>query len=171
MTTDINAVAMEHLVDGYKERLQKAEEQLKIYRRSYKNLLPRLQKLEWLEEALYKVEALAFENNAVGIAFTQHLLADENIPLDEAIRYLRACKRALHRCKGDLAEGEIDPFSPWSKLPIGEIQFKEPEPEPEEEEDSYDPKELARISGRKQRLLARVIAFVVTLFSTFRRGS
>ena len=112
MTTDINTAAIQQLIDGYKERLDYVEEQLKVYRRSYTNLLPRIQKLEWLEEALYKVEALAHENNSVGIAFTQHLLADENIPLAEAVRYLRACKRALHSCQEDLAEYLTNPLPP-----------------------------------------------------------
>ena len=69
---------VEFLLDSYRERVVDLEHQVRTYRRSYRNLLPRIQKLEWLEDALFKVEALAYENNSVGIETA--FAADEKDP-------------------------------------------------------------------------------------------
>ena len=157
---------VEFLLDSYKERVEDLEHQVRTYRRSYRNLLPRIQKLEWLEDALFKVEALAFENNAVGIAFAQHLLADEKIPLNEAVRYIRACKRALIKCQDDLVSGGEALPDAYENL-IGKVHLGPPELDDETPE--HDPKELARIVGPEPNVFVQAVAFVVTLVHTVLR--
>lgn len=158
---------VEFLLDSYREQLDTLQHQVRTYRRSYRNLLPRIQKLEWLEDALFKVEALAYENNAVGIAFTQHLLADEDIPLGEAVRYLRACKRALSKCQEDLVDGGEQLPEVYENL-IGTVELGSPDPV-EEEEPEHDPKEMARLVGHNPNIITQAIAFIATLLHTVLR--
>lgn len=166
MKNDFRPDTINFVIDSYKERVEELEYQLRTYRRSYRNLLPRIQKLEWLEDALFKVEALAYENNAVGIAFAQHLLADEQIPLGEAVRYIRACKRALVKCQDDLMEGGEALPEAYEKL-IGTIELGSSELD--EEAPEHDPKEMARMVGPAPSVFVQLVAFVVTLFRTVRR--